>query len=74
MVYTVVLGPRWMVVHSGPMTKTSSLVFDHCDPRTTMDGVHSGPRTTMVNVCTVVLGLRCHSFVATLVLRLPLWS
>ena len=36
-----------MVVHSGPKTKTSSLVFDHCDPRTTMDGVHSGPRTEM---------------------------
>ena len=39
----------------------SSLVFEHSGPRTTMDVVHSGPRTAMVNVCTVVLGLRCHN-------------
>ena len=59
-------------VHSGPRTKTSSVVFDHCGPRTTMDVVHSGPRTKtsslvfdhcgprtkMVFLCTLVLGPR----------------
>ena len=34
-----------MVVHSGPRTKTSSIVSDHCGPRTTLDGVHPGPWT-----------------------------